>query len=395
MKRDYYQARRARIPLIQMLEPLGLSLDWIAEVVGCDKTTLREDLKSEGITRKSKMDRAQIFRNVIKRYAECWVRFMRDEPSQDSSEGFDAEIVMLHLGDWLQVNDLVPFINGLVMAMGKLIMPGYHADLEPEAVLIRAMLCEIWAPDSYKSRNPVQLLSDYFVGIQAGAILPPSSHDDLLRDLTDRCVSDERGDIKPVWPHNVREVVGKILDTLTEREAKVIRMRFGIGGEKSRTLEEVGNDFEVTRERIRFIEAKALRKLRHPSRSKGLKSLLEPFTILVHAPAPINTAPVAPPAPIEFDRLNHLVKSVDELEMSVRSMNCLQNGNIRWVWELAERTEPEMLRIKSFGWKSLRELNELLAEMGLAFGTKYSEEFKQLLIERTHGRGNPPASVAP
>ncbi|MDO8618149.1 MAG: DNA-directed RNA polymerase subunit alpha C-terminal domain-containing protein [Candidatus Uhrbacteria bacterium] len=117
--------------------------------------------------------------------------------------------------------------------------------------------------------------------------------------------------------------------------------------------------------------------------------------MLVHAPAPINTAPVAPPAPIEFDRLNHLVKSVDELEMSVRSMNCLQNGNIRWVWELAERTEPEMLRIKSFGWKSLRELNELLAEMGLAFGTKYSEEFKQLLIERTHGRGNPPASVAP
>ncbi|MDP3794134.1 MAG: hypothetical protein Q8R07_05315, partial [Candidatus Uhrbacteria bacterium] len=176
MKRDYYQARRARIPLIQMLEPLGLSLDWIATIVGCDKTTLREDLKSIDVVRNRKVDRAQIFRNVIKRYAELWVRFMRDEPPQDSSEGFDAEIVMLHLGDWLQVNDLVPFIRGLVMAMGKLVRPEYHVDLEPEAGLIRAIFWKIWIPGSYERRNPAQLLSDYFVEIQAGVIPPPSSH---------------------------------------------------------------------------------------------------------------------------------------------------------------------------------------------------------------------------
>jgi RNA polymerase primary sigma factor len=74
---------------------------------------------------------------------------------------------------------------------------------------------------------------------------------------------------------NLAEQTRKILSTLTAREEKVLRMRFGIGEKYDRTLEEVGQDFEVTRERIRQIEAKALRKLRHPSRAKKLKSFLE------------------------------------------------------------------------------------------------------------------------
>ncbi len=74
---------------------------------------------------------------------------------------------------------------------------------------------------------------------------------------------------------NLAEQTRKVLATLTPREEKVLRMRFGIGEKSDHTLEEVGQDFEVTRERIRQIEAKALRKLRHPSRSKRLKSFME------------------------------------------------------------------------------------------------------------------------
>ena len=74
---------------------------------------------------------------------------------------------------------------------------------------------------------------------------------------------------------NLGEQTRKILTTLTPREEKVLRMRFGIGEKSDHTLEEVGRDFNVTRERIRQIEAKALRKLRHPSRSKKLRSFLE------------------------------------------------------------------------------------------------------------------------
>jgi len=77
---------------------------------------------------------------------------------------------------------------------------------------------------------------------------------------------------------SLRDVTKEILDTLTPREAKVLRMRFGIEMNTDHTLEEVGKQFDVTRERIRQIEAKALRKLRHPSRSEKLRSFLDTET---------------------------------------------------------------------------------------------------------------------
>ena len=73
----------------------------------------------------------------------------------------------------------------------------------------------------------------------------------------------------------LKEQIVEVLDTLTDREQKVLRLRFGLDDGRTRTLEEVGKEFDVTRERIRQIEAKALRKLRHPSRSKKLKDYLE------------------------------------------------------------------------------------------------------------------------
>jgi len=72
-----------------------------------------------------------------------------------------------------------------------------------------------------------------------------------------------------------KDQISDVLDTLTPREQRVLRLRFGLEDGRSRTLEEVGKEFKVTRERIRQIEAKALRKLRHPTRSRKLKDYLE------------------------------------------------------------------------------------------------------------------------
>ena len=72
----------------------------------------------------------------------------------------------------------------------------------------------------------------------------------------------------------LKEQINQVLSTLTDREEKVLRLRFGLEDGRSRTLEEVGQMFNVTRERIRQIEAKALRKLRHPSRCKRLRDFL-------------------------------------------------------------------------------------------------------------------------
>ncbi|MBW2520068.1 MAG: RNA polymerase sigma factor RpoD [Deltaproteobacteria bacterium] len=89
---------------------------------------------------------------------------------------------------------------------------------------------------------------------------------------------EDKGVVSPleaVIKGNLTDQTSRVLSTLTPREEKVLRMRFGIGEKSDHTLEEVGQDFAVTRERIRQIEAKALRKLRHPSRAKRLKSFIE------------------------------------------------------------------------------------------------------------------------
>ena len=73
----------------------------------------------------------------------------------------------------------------------------------------------------------------------------------------------------------LKEEIGAGLQTLDERERKILELRFGIHDGTSRTLEEVGSEFNVTRERVRQIESKALRKLRHPSRSRRIKSFID------------------------------------------------------------------------------------------------------------------------
>jgi RNA polymerase primary sigma factor len=109
----------------------------------------------------------------------------------------------------------------------------------------------------------------------------PISLDTPIGDEDDSHLSDfieDKSVISPadaVISMNLAEQTRKVLGTLTPREEKVLRMRFGIGEKSDHTLEEVGQEFEVTRERIRQIEAKALRKLAHPSRTKGLKAFMK------------------------------------------------------------------------------------------------------------------------
>ena len=105
----------------------------------------------------------------------------------------------------------------------------------------------------------------------------PVSLETPLGDEDDTHLADFLPDDESASPSSLADVellkqeISKVLDTLDEREANVVRMRYGLDGYKSHTLEEVGLAFNVTRERIRQIEAKAIRKLRHPSRSKKLK----------------------------------------------------------------------------------------------------------------------------
>jgi RNA polymerase primary sigma factor len=99
------------------------------------------------------------------------------------------------------------------------------------------------------------------------------SEDAFIKDFIEN--ENEFSPADTVASNDLKERVREILKTLTPREEKVIKMRFGIDVASEHTLEEVGKDFSVTRERIRQIEVKALRKLRHPSRSKKLQSFFD------------------------------------------------------------------------------------------------------------------------
>ena len=109
----------------------------------------------------------------------------------------------------------------------------------------------------------------------------PVSLESPIGDVEDRHLGDFIQDENVPEPAEapaltlLKEQLNEVLGTLTEREQKVLKLRFGLEDGRARTLEEVGKVFNVTRERIRQIEAKALRKLRHPSRSRKLRDYLE------------------------------------------------------------------------------------------------------------------------
>jgi DNA-directed RNA polymerase subunit alpha len=99
------------------------------------------------------------------------------------------------------------------------------------------------------------------------------------------------------------------------------------------------------------------------------KILKEQLTIFINFEE--QPEPVESPVNEEQEKLNeNLWRTVDELELSVRSANCLQNANIKYIGELVQRTEAEMLKTKNFGRKSLKEIKEILATMGLSLGMK-------------------------
>ena len=111
-------------------------------------------------------------------------------------------------------------------------------------------------------------------------IVEPTSLDTQVGDDDDTTIGSFIEDTHFVNPESAYikesngDVVNAVLDTLSDREANILRLRFGIGGKKAMTLEEVGKEYGLTRERIRQIEAKALRKLRHPSRANILKECM-------------------------------------------------------------------------------------------------------------------------
>jgi RNA polymerase primary sigma factor len=184
-------------------------------------------------------------------YATWWIRQGITRSIADQSRTIRVPVHMVEA-----INKLLRATRQLVQELGR--QPSYEeiggrVDMPPERVE------EVMA---VFFRQPVSL--DMPIGEDA---------DSCLGDLVE-----DRGSLAPAEATSrqlLKEQIDKVLDELTEREKKVLQLRFGLQDGRARTLEEVGKEFSVTRERIRQIEGKALRKLRHPCRSRKLRGYLE------------------------------------------------------------------------------------------------------------------------
>jgi RNA polymerase primary sigma factor len=186
-------------------------------------------------------------------YATWWIRQAITRAIADQARTIRIPVHMIET-----INKLIRTSRYLVQELGR--------EPTPEEIAEKMELPEDKVRKVLKiAKEPISLETPIGDDDEGG-----SSLGDFIEDKTATNPSNA------VMQMNLGEQTRKVLATLTPREEKVLRMRFGIGERSDHTLEEVGQDFEVTRERIRQIEAKALRKLRHPSRAKKLFAFTDP-----------------------------------------------------------------------------------------------------------------------
>jgi len=182
-------------------------------------------------------------------YATWWIRQAITRAIADQARTIRIPVHMVET-----INKLIRTSRHLLQQLGREPSPEEIAQ-ELEMPVERVMEIQKIAQDPVSLETPIGEEDDSHLGDFIQDDDSPAPHDSAAYTL-------------------LKEQLDEVMSTLTPREAKVLRLRFGLDDGKARTLEEVGREFEVTRERIRQIEAKALRKLRHPSRSKKLKDYM-------------------------------------------------------------------------------------------------------------------------
>ena len=182
-------------------------------------------------------------------YATWWIRQAITRAIADQARTIRIPVHMVET-----INKLIRTSRHLLQKLGREPSPEEIA-AELEMPVDKVMEIQKIAQDPVSLETPIGEEDDSHLGDFIQDDDSPAPHDSAAYTL-------------------LKEQLEEVMNTLTPREAKVLRLRFGLDDGKARTLEEVGREFEVTRERIRQIEAKALRKLRHPSRSKKLRDYM-------------------------------------------------------------------------------------------------------------------------
>lgn len=223
-----------------------------------------------------------------------------------------------------------------------------------------------------------------------GTVSPPATPLEAIATVREAYFEKYRPLIAPIWTPDVSQKIDRVLESLPDELRRVLVERFGLR-EEPKTLAETGARLGKRGERVRQIESHALRWLRHPKRANQLRRFVEPFgdSLRLQLERETEVARQQDLGESLRERIFLdlevpanpwvLLRPVEELELSVRSENCLRGAEIKTFGELVAKSEAEMLRYRNFGKKSLRELQDVMAEYGLRFGMKLHDDWEEVL----------------
>ena len=266
-----YLREIGRIPLLTFEEELELAKRILEEDEAAKQKLAESNLRLVVSIAKKYVGRGMLFLDLIQEgnmglikavekfdykkgfkfstYATWWIRQAITRAIADQARTIRIPVHMVET-----INKLIRTSRHLLQMLGREPSPEEIAE-EMEIPVEKVMEIQKIAQDPVSLETPIGEEDDSHLGDFIPDDESPAPHDSAAYTL-------------------LKEQLEEVMSTLTPREAKVLKLRFGLEDGKARTLEEVGKEFQVTRERIRQIEAKALRKLRHPSRSKRLKDYM-------------------------------------------------------------------------------------------------------------------------
>ncbi len=364
--------KNVRNEVVRRLYNCGITYEKIAKATDISSDTVRKCVNDMGL----------LPRDAIPVYATSFRLYTMLATKEEKLSEAD-QIIHDFLHEFLRIDQIRDHLHGTLSTMEQLMSPQFDLEMLPYYKFVCALFGKSRDIDPNMDKK---IWGEYLKGAQDHSVINPQSRQACESDLCNICISQYRHRIMPIWDKRIISVIERVLKTLNTREEKVLRMRFGFGEARGMDLEEVAHDFEVTRERIRQIEAKALRRLRHPSRKKVLEVFSVPtqeiFSDVLQkigqeklAAELLECVQEAREREEENPQLfDVLLRRVDELELNARTFHCLENHHIEYIFQLVLKTEREVLQFKNFGRKCLREIREVLGGIGLHLGMPMDRE---------------------
>lgn len=386
--KSFSESPARRLPVVEVMYAMGVSDLQIAAVLGCSQPTITHDVVLLGGDRFF-LDRPKgndVFVSVLKRYAAMvWSSCGDDWEAFKTSNGSRSDL-WIALAKWLGEEAIIIKLRGVAETFGRLIVPDYapihagHARLLYDIFDLKYFRSSVFF--SFDNSG-WKLWHEMLWAVNAGEKKPDSRRE--LNDLLiQRALDIFRADIMPTWGEEVVVVVECLLATLSSDVETIIHLLYGIHPYQPVKEVDLAAGRGVTVSAISSVRARVLRQMKESLVQSGLYTLAFPVNELL-------TTQIA--RQVEKDELERLLLGVSwkdralfqelgSLGLSTRTMNRLNLARLCLLGQVAQKSEQELLRMKSFGRRSLKEIVDVLELHNLTFGMQLSADLHERISTR-------------